>query len=76
MAVGTLPYPRAKKTPASSSLNASGLSNINKTGLTQIKIRFATDDENDTTNDYLTHYLTLFDGSNVTYRPKLVVTWQ
>jgi hypothetical protein len=59
-------------TPIRASLNASGLSNINKTGLTQIKVCFATDDDNDTANDYLT----LFDGANVTYRPKLDVTWQ
>jgi len=53
-AVGTLPYPSANKSPSSCSLNASGLSNINKTGLTQIKVRFATDDDNDTVNDHLT----------------------
>jgi hypothetical protein len=69
-AVGSLPYPSANKTPYSCSLGGSELSHINKAGLTQLKLRFATDDDNDTTNDYLT----LYDGSNAAYRPKLDVT--
>ena len=71
-AVGTLPYPTANKVAYSCSLNASGIANINKTGLTQLKVRFATDDDNDTANDYLS----LYTGENANYPPYIVVTWQ
>jgi hypothetical protein len=70
--VTTLAYPTANNQSVSGGLNSSGLSNINKTGKTQLKIRFTTDDDNDNSNDYLNFY----DGSNATYKPKLDVTWQ
>ena len=59
-------------TYVSSTLNSSGLANINKTGRTQFKIRFTTDDDNDTTNDYLS----IGDGGTANYKPKLEVTYQ
>ena len=68
-AVATLPYPASNGAYSEAALNSSGRSNINKTGLTQFKIRFATDDDNDTTADYLNIYDT---GSP----PTLEVIWQ
>jgi hypothetical protein len=58
----------------SCNLNAAGLANINKTGLglTQMKIRFTLDDDNDSTADYLS----IYDGKTQATAPKLVVTWQ
>ena len=70
--VATLPYPTVNNTYVSSTLNSSGLANINKTGRTQFKIRFTTDDDNDTTNDYLS----IGDGGTANYKPKLEVTYQ
>ena len=70
--VGTLPYPTVNNSYVSCNLNASGIANINKTGLTQFKIRFTTDDDNDTANDYLN----IGDGGTANYKPKLEVTWQ
>lgn len=70
--VGTLPYPTVNNTYVSCNLNSSGLANINKTGLTQFKIRFTTDDDNDGSNDYLS----IGDGGTANYKPKLEVTYQ
>ena len=68
--VATLtPYPAANGDYSSGSLNSSGRSNINKTGVTQFKIRFTTDDDNDGTGDYLNIY-------DSTSFPSLAVTWQ
>ena len=68
--VATLtPYPAANGDYSSGSLNSSGRSNINKTGVTQFKIRFTTDDDNDGTADYLN----IYDSAS---NPKLDVTWQ
>ena len=69
--VATLPYPTSG-TPVSCSLNSAGLAQINKTGLTQMKIRFTLDDDNDSTADYLS----IYDGKTQATAPKLVVTWQ
>jgi hypothetical protein len=68
--VATLPYPAANGDWSSGALNSTGRSNINKTGLTQIKIRFTLDDDNDGTADYLN----IYDGT--TSNPKLEVAWQ
>jgi len=66
--VATMPYPAANGDYSEAALNSSGRSNVNKTGLTQFKIRFTTDDDNDSTADYLNIYDT---GSP----PTLAVIW-
>jgi len=68
--VATLPYPAANGDWVEGDLNSSGLSNINKTGVTQFKVRFTTDDDNDGTADYLN----IYDGT--TSNPTLEVAWQ
>jgi len=67
--VATLTYPASNNTFAEGDLNSSGRSNINKTGVTQFKVRFTLDDDNDSTSDYLNFYDT---GSP----PTLAVVWQ
>ena len=67
--VATIPYPASNGTAVSGTLNSTGRAQINKTGVTQFKIRFTTDDDNDATADYLN----IYDSSN---NPKLDVTWQ
>ena len=68
--VATLtPYPASNGAYSSGSLNSAGRAQINKTGPTQMKIRFATDDDNDSTGDYLSIY-------DNTSNPSLAVTWQ
>ena len=67
--VATLPYPAANGDWVEGNLNSSGLSNINKTGCTQFKVRFTTDDDNDGTADYLS----IYDSGDP---PILEVTWQ
>ena len=57
------------ETSVSGTLSSTGRAQINKTGVTQFKIRFATDDDNDTTGDYLNIY-------DTTTMPSLAVTWQ
>jgi carboxypeptidase T len=56
------------------SLNAAGLTAVNKTGTTQLRVYFNLDDNDDTGNDYLGYY----SGENGTAgnRPQLVVTYQ
>ncbi len=72
--VCTLPYPASTGTISSAELNSSGRSAVSKTGKTQLKIRFTTDDDNDTTADYLTFN----DGANGTpeYRPTLEIIYE
>ena len=67
--VATLPYPASNGAYASGDLNSSGLAQINKIGVTQFKVRFTLDDDNDGTADYLNIYDT---GSP----PSLTVVWQ
>ena len=54
--------------------NAAGLAAINKSGRTQVRVAFASDDNDDRGNDYLGYY----SGDNATAanRPQLVVTYQ
>ncbi len=54
--------------------SVAGLAAINKTGKTQVRIQFTTDDNNDNGNDYMGYY----SGNNGTAanRPQLVVTYQ
>jgi hypothetical protein len=67
--VATLPYPAANGDYSEAALNSSGRSSINKTGITNIKVRFTTDDDNDSTADYLN----IYDSSS---NPALSVIWQ
>jgi hypothetical protein len=66
--VATIPYPIGNGDWAEGELKSNGKSNINKTGLTQFKIRWTTDDDNDGTADYLNVY----DNGDP---PQLEVTW-
>ncbi|MCU0857480.1 MAG: DNRLRE domain-containing protein [Pontiellaceae bacterium] len=72
--VGTLSYPAATNAWAIAALNTNGTARIAKTNHTQFRIRFATDDDNDTADDYLGFY----SGENAssTNRPILEVTYQ
>ncbi len=65
----TIPYPTSNGQWVSGDLNSSGRSNINKAGVTQFKVRFTTDDDNDGTADYLN----IYDSGAP---PKLEVAWQ
>jgi hypothetical protein len=55
-------------------LDAAGLAAVNKTGKTQVRIRFTTDDNDDNGNDYLGYYSG--DNGTAANRPQLVVTYQ
>ncbi|MEI7845406.1 MAG: CARDB domain-containing protein, partial [Chloroflexota bacterium] len=55
------------------SLNSSGLSNLNKTGLTQFRLYFTKDDNDNMKADYMKFY-----SGNITtvaYRPKLIIRY-
>jgi hypothetical protein len=67
--VTTIPYPTSNGQWVSGDLNSSGRSNINKTGVTQFKIRFTLDDNDDGSADYLN----IYDNGDP---PQLEVTWQ
>jgi hypothetical protein len=54
--VATIPYPASNNAYVSGDLNTSGRAQINKIGVTQFKIRFMTDDDNDSADDYLNIY--------------------
>ncbi|MCU0857479.1 MAG: Ig-like domain-containing protein [Pontiellaceae bacterium] len=51
--VGTLNYPATTNAWATAALNTNGTARIAKTNHTQFRIRFATDDDNDSADDYL-----------------------
>jgi hypothetical protein len=72
--VGTLNYPATTNAWAIAALNTNGTARIAKTNHTQFRIRFATDDDNDSADDYLGFY----SGENAssTNRPILEVTYQ
>jgi Zinc carboxypeptidase len=55
------------------SLNAAGLAAINKTGVTQLRIYFNLDDDDDNGNDFMGYYSGEAASAN---RPQLVVTYQ
>jgi hypothetical protein len=67
--VTTIPYPTSNGQWVEGTLNSSGRSNINKTGVTQFKIRFTLDDNDDGAADYLN----IYDSGDP---PQLDVTWQ
>ena len=50
-------------------LNSSSFSYMNKTGLTQLRLAFQLDDNNDNSADYLAFY----SGNNTSYKPVLQV---
>lgn len=52
-------------------LNASGLANISKTGATQFRLAFITDDNNNNTADYIK----VLSGNSATGQPALVITF-
>ena len=73
-AVCTLSNATADGAWSECTLNAAGLAAVNKTGKTQVRIQFTTDDNDDTGNDYLGYY-SGNDGTSAN-RPQLVVTYQ
>lgn len=72
--VATLSNPAADGDLASGSLNATGRGFVNKTGRTQLRIYFSSDDNDDAGNDYVGFY----SGNDATAsnRPVLEVTYQ
>jgi multiple sugar transport system substrate-binding protein len=52
-------------------LNAAGLGKVNKTGLTQLRLYFATDDN----NNHLADYMKFFSGNSATNKPVLIITY-
>jgi hypothetical protein len=72
--VATMSYPSANGTLSTGSFNATGLIMINKTGKTQLRLYFVTDDNNNTVEDYLGFYPG--DNATATNRPVLEVTYQ
>ncbi len=55
-------------------LDAAGRAAVSRTGRTQMKLRFALDDNDDNQEDYLNFFGG--DNTNADYRPKLVITYQ
>lgn len=73
--VATMSYPAANNDWSTGNLSATtGLSMINLTGKTQLRVYFSTDDDNDATADHIGFY----SGENTTSgnRPVLEVTYQ
>jgi hypothetical protein len=52
-------------------LTAAGLLKVNKTGLTQLRLYFATDDN----NNHIADYMKFFSGNNLTNKPVLVIIY-
>jgi hypothetical protein len=73
-AVCTLSNAAANLSWSECSFNASGLAAINKAGRTQVRVQFASDDNDDRGTDYIGYY----SGNSTTAgnRPQLVVTYQ
>ena len=71
--VASMSNPAANLDWSTGNLNAAGLAAVNKTGLTQLRVYFNTDDNDDNGADYLGFY----PGNNGTAanRPQLVVTY-
>jgi subtilisin-like proprotein convertase family protein len=74
-AATTLKVGAFNKTPVggwyTDTLNAAGLTKINKLGLTQLRLYFATDDN----NNHLADYMKFFSGNNAANKPVLVITY-
>lgn len=71
--VATMSYPSADGTWSTGALNAAGLAQVNKTGTTQLRVYFATDDDNDSKADYLGFYSGEGAAGN---KPELVIVYQ
>lgn len=73
-AVGSLSNAATDGATSQASLNAAGLAAINKTGTTQFKLSFTTDDNDNNAYDYIGY----FSGAHATAanRPTLVVVYQ
>ncbi len=71
--VGQLSSASADGELSTANLNSTGLSNINKTGTTQLKLHFAVDDNDNGVNDVIKFYSG--ENANSNYRPKLVVNY-
>lgn len=71
--VATMSNPATNGAASTGSLNAAGLAAINKTGSTQLRLGFTTDDNNDLGYDYIGFYA----GENATTanKPQLTVTY-
>jgi hypothetical protein len=72
--VATMSYPTSNGSVSTGVLNATGLSLVNKTGKSQLRVRFATDDDNDNKGDYLGFYSG--ENSTAANRPVLVIVYQ
>ena len=70
--VASMSDPVSNGSFSTGALNASGLSNINKTGTTQFRVYFTLDDNDDVGNDYVGFY----SGEAATgNKPELVITY-
>jgi hypothetical protein len=71
--VASMSNPAANLDWSTGNLNAAGLAALNKTGLTQLRVYFNTDDNDDNGNDYLGFYPA--NNGTAANRPQLVVTY-
>jgi subtilisin-like proprotein convertase family protein len=71
--VATFTVPTSTGSNTTGTINATGLTRISKTGKTQFRIRFTTDDDNDSTADYVSFGTS--DHATAAYRPVLTVTY-
>lgn len=71
--VATMSNPGSNGTWSTGNLNANGLAQVNKSGRTQLRVYFATDDNNDLGADYVGFYSAEATAAN---RPRLVVTYR
>ena len=72
--VATMSYPTSNGSISTGVLNATGLSLVNKTGKSQFRVQFATDDDNDNRADYLGFYSAA--NATAANRPRLVIVYQ
>jgi len=72
-AVATFGEPQSQGATATGTLNATGRSNINRTGKTQFRVRFTTDDNDDGGADYMCFHAA--DDATASNRPKIVITY-
>ncbi len=73
-AVATMSSPASNGSPSTGSLNAAGLSAVNKTGTTQLRVYCTLGDNDDNGYDYIGFYPG--EATTATNRPQLTVTYQ
>lgn len=73
VSVGTVPQPTSNGQTVEAVLNSTGAANINKTGKTQLRLRFTGDDDNDSTADNVS--IRSGNYSTASTRPQLEVTY-